>query len=732
MRIIGILLAVFFSTHPQWLPSAPAQEPSPTRADQKQSAASGKQTVASPPREPLQKVDFATDIMPLFSRFGCNAAECHGSATGRGDFKLSLFGGDPDLDFRAVVEQLEGRRVHLARPGESLILKKATERLSHGGGERFAPQSLPAMKIRSWIEQGASAKRLRRVRSIAVSRNEFVAGDSDRFLLRVKAHSDIGTRDVTADATLVSPHPSSVNIEPDGWVTVLKPGKFSLLVKYLQFTKTVTIIKPFDSREQDASTSKGWGNEPAGPIDQVVARSYQRLNLPLPPAADESTLVRRLYLDLTGQLPTPEQLSSYLHSRQPDKKKRLVWRLLNSPSHADFWTFWIRKTIRFRIPGEDREAARELNGWIRKQLMEKSTWSEMVSDLVISTGETHTPGPPVFHRLFSDAREEAEGVARSFLGIQIGCANCHRHPLDRWTQEDYHGLAAIFATLKRGKTVTDFPQGTVIQPRTGRPAIPRIPGEQDLVRRPGLRTRFAEWLIDQPQFDRSIVNRVWKHFLGRGVVEPVDDFRPDNPAIDAELLQTLARLFREGGSRFEPLIEQIVTSRLYASRSLASPLAKHVPSYQEKPLSPEVYHDVCQQLILGSTNRRAVNHLDPGRMDASLGLLIGCDGRKCGGAEIQTVGGMRQKIHLINGEFLNRWIHRADSRPWQQYERQKDLMKVLSGFYQEALARPMKPTEEAFWQKRMERTGASPEAQKEFLQDAVWSLVNSREFSSIQ
>ena len=675
---------------------------------------------------------FETTIMPLFSKFGCNAAECHGAATGQGDFKLSLFGGDPERDYQSVVEHLGGRRVNLLSPQKSLLLTKPTDMLAHGGGEIFDKESMAALRLSRWIQSGAPRGAKSSVTGIDLKADRHVIRDAEPLQIEVFAKSKSRRWKVTQDATFSSTNPSAVKVDEQGNVQVLHPGRYAVIAKYLGFSQVMTLTRPFASLPETVIQPPKRVRESTNPIDSATTRTLSELNLPWPKPLDDSRYVRRLYLDLTGRLPTQDQSQKYVRDQAPEKKARLVEELMNSDAFIDHWSYWIRKVIRFRVPGTDRVAAQNLNAWIRQSLEKEIGWSELTEQLLTATGDTLKLPQANYHRLFTDARTESEGIALSFLGVRIGCANCHNHPLDKWTQEDYHGMAAIFATLQRGKNVVEIPNGKVIQPKTALPAVPRIPGVNNLKSVQGAREEFSAWMTDSPLFRRAFVNRIWKHFMGKGIVEPVDDFRVSNPPVDKRLLTMLGEEFVRSEYKIKPLIRMVVMSELYASQA-ESGGGRQISSWAGvvlKKMPLEVFADVSQELLLGKLKVSAIRSLEPGKTDSALSLIKGCTARECNPVESPAELGLREKLHLLNGDFLNRWVHSEKNVFCQRLDRET-FNTILSDFYWSAFSRSMSNQEERFWDKAIQE----PESRSEkthFLQDVIWALMNSSEFQTIR
>ena len=471
-----------------------------------------------------QPVDFDTDVLPILTKAGCNAAACHGSAAGRGGFKLSLFGGDPGRDYDAIVHQFEGRRVNLADPGRSLLLLKPTGELDHEGGLRIEPDSKQAETVQSWIVQGAARTQIRRLTRVTVRPSQVVLNGPGVFdKVKVFAEFDDGARrDVTQQAIYYPADSAAVKAAPSGRMTVLRRGQHTVIVRYLSTVATIQITVPLTDVQVDLSKAihRNW-------VDDEVLETLQTLRLEISPQADDATLLRRIRLDLTGRLPTPQEVRAYLKNGDPDKYQKLVDRLLQSNDFTDFWTYKLATLLRIRVQPKEVEAARTFHNWVRDQIKRDTPWSQVATSLLTAEGDTFTVGPANFYRVANDPRKQAEYASEVLMGARLRCANCHNHPLDRWTQDDYHGLAAIFARIERGRVIRLAARGEVTHPATGMPAVPRVPGERFLEGKGDPRRDLAEWLTspDNDLFARNIANRYWAYFMGMGLVEPIDDMR---------------------------------------------------------------------------------------------------------------------------------------------------------------------------------------------------------------
>jgi hypothetical protein len=703
------------------------------------------------PTRPASAIDFDTQIIPVLTRAGCNAGACHGSAAGRGEFKLSLFGGDAAADYFAVVRQFEGRRINLAHPRESLLIGKPTGQLDHGGGLRLEEDGPGAQRLFEWITAGAPPGGARRLDRLDVTPARTIVGQMGSAIrLRATAHfSDGVTEDVTPLVVFAATDPSAVTIAPDGQTaTIVRRGQHVVIARFLDRVVPLTFVLPVGDEPPDFSAVPR-----ANFIDEEILASLATLRLAAAPRAGDAEFLRRVSLDLTGRLPSRVDAEAFLADGAPDKRLRLVERLLAGDAFVDYWAFRLASLLRIRTLPNDRQGAKTYTSWIREQIGGGVGLDEMARQLLTATGDSHAVGPANFARMTPDARAQAELVSQAFLGVRIGCANCHNHPLDRWTQDDYHGLAAIYARLDRGRIVAIAPRGAVTNPRSGEPAIPRIPGVGDLAAGADGRIEFANWLTapDNHQFARAIVNRLWQAMFGRGLVEPVDDLRETNPPTHPDLLDRLAEDFISHGYDLRHTLRLIALSETYG-RSEDVPLAATVPSAAgdrrtetfvdgrfysratSRPLAAEVLADMIADVSdvpdhyggepLGT---RAITLFDPQTPAESLDVLGRCSrAETC--EEPAAAGGLPAKLHLLNGPLVNRKVaapegvlHRRILAGWSNEQ-------IVADFYWRALSRPPSTGELSFWSRQLAEL--EPAERRARLEDFVWCLLNCREFAT--
>jgi hypothetical protein len=682
-----------------------------------------------------QPVDFDTDVLPIVTRAGCNSGACHGAAAGRGGFRLSLFAGDPAADHVAMAHQLEGRRINLAKPLRSLLLAKPGGHIDHEGGVVLDSEGPDVALIARWIEEGAQRPNVRHVTDLRIEPAELVLSDlSSPVKLRVIADfSDESSRDVTRHAIFSPDDPASVSIDEQGKLRVSRRGRHVIVARFLNELRTVQITVPLRDESVSLATSSS-GNW----VDKEIECTLAALGLDVAPPAEDGVLLRRLVLDLTGRLPAAEDLRDYVADTAPDKYERLVERLLASQEFLDYWVYRVGRWL--QIPDYAR---RETAGgvvyrdWLRDQLAQDTGWDQIARELLLATGDSHEVGPANFHRQAADARGEAELVATVLLGAELRCANCHNHPLDRWTQDDYHGLAAVFARLDRARVVTIRNRGEVTHPVTGTPAVPRLPGERFLSEHPDSRETLAQWMTSPTNsyFAPAFANRVWKELLGRGLVEPADAIRSTNPGTHPALLARLAEHSVAHGYSLRSLIRTVVTSATYRRGIFPATSQsddKYYSQARARALPPEVVVDAVMDVLgtapvtsdVGSP-LRAIQSLDALARYPDVAALNGCTAAAQCAADDVIAPDLATRLQLINGQILNQKIVDGQGRLAVLSTLGRSDEQIVVEFYARALSRRPAAAELDFW--KAEFAGGSDQ-RAERLQDFVWSLLSSREF----
>ena len=694
------------------------------------------------------RVDFENDLIPIFTKFGCNAGACHGAAAGRGEFKLSLFGGNPQADYEAVVRQLAGRRINLMYPEESLVILKPTAQTSHGGGHVLDENGEGVQLLRDWIQQGALYETLRHLERVEISPQKHVISNLESPVqLHATAHFSDGTREDVTRWTVFTPEDTSA-IEIDTATAVAKVrrrGRHIILARYLTEVVPIEFITPLNEVPiQNAYKNNATHTSPESVntiIDDEILKLLSTLRLPVSPTVDDATFLRRVTLDLTGHLPAPKAVTAFLGDPDTNKRETLADTLLQSDEFNEYWTLQLAKLLRIGAQEKNTQGAFVYHQWLSEQIRDGIGYNQIARSVILATGDSHEVGPANFYRTVNGPREQAEFMSELFMGARLRCANCHNHPLDKWTQDDYHGLAAIFAKIDSDQIVKVKPSGEVIHPATREKAIARIPGDQFLSTNiVDGRIELVDWLTgqDNPYFAKAIVNRLWKAMMGRGLVEPVDDFRSTNPATHPELLTELADDFVTHGYDLRRTLKRIALSEAYARSSNALPRNKTDDRFYshalQKPLEPEVLADAISD-VLGIPDTygnepegtRAVSLFNPNTESEALDILGRCGRETSCESATEVTDGLQRKLHLFNGDLLNARIDVPDSRLDKLMSDGKSPMEILDEFYLAALSRHPTGAEQQFWKQHID-VNASASSQRAILEDMVWSLLTCNEF----
>jgi hypothetical protein len=582
-----------------------------------------------------QEVYFATDVVPVLTRLGCNSGGCHGKATGQNGFRLSLLGFEPDVDFQAVVQEARGRRLLPSDPRRSLLLLKATAAVAHGGGKRLDAGSPDYQTLLHWIESGSPPARpsdpVLTAITVAPDRLTFTGGR--RQALQVTAHFSGGTaRDVTRQAVYQSNEPEVAEVSDGGLVQVKgRSGLFAVMVRYADQIAVFRGTVPHPRKgEAGPAALEEWARAHGGSyVDRHLAAQWGRLGIAPSPPAGDGEFIRRASLDVCGTLPTPDEVNAYVEDARPDRQARLIDRLLDRPEYPRYFALKWGDILRNRGQGygtsRQRAGTALFAGWIRDRLAANVPYDRFVSEILTASGSQETNPPTVWYRTVRTTQDYVESVAQAFLGIRIQCAQCHHHPAERWSQADYYQLAAVFARVGRkggfadaevptGETIFLADEGEVVHPRTARVMRPRPPGgpEFRLGRYDDPRRSLARWMTapDNPYFARTMANRMWGHFFGRGIIHPIDDARSTNPPSNPELLDALACDFAASGYDVKHLIRAICTSAAYrlgsvpdeANRDDVQSFARYYP----RRLPAEVLLDAVSQALDVPTTFRSV------------------------------------------------------------------------------------------------------------------------------
>ncbi len=704
---------------------------------------------------------YRRDIRQILSRAGCNAGPCHGNANGKGGFKLSLRGEDPAADHTAITREQAGRRVDPLAPGSSLLLLKATASLAHEGGQRFGTNSWEYRTLHDWIAAGAPDDRDHApvLAGLEVTpRNEVLVAPRNGVGIRATAvFADGSRRDVTREAVFELTQPVAT-VDDAGRVTGTGTGETVVLVRYLD--RQVPVRLAFVPQR----SGYAWdGPEPAGFIDRHIFAKLRELRLNPSGECSDGEFIRRVSLDLTGLLPTAAEARAFVSDPAPDKRSRLVDRLLETPAFADFWALKWADLLRVEERGLDRKGMDIFHRWLRAAIREDRPLDEFTREILTARGSTYVRPPANFYRANRTPVDRALAVAQVFLGTRLNCAQCHNHPFDRWSQDDYHDWAAVFARVDYkvlrndrrddndshefiGEQVVYLaPKGEVPNPRTGTAARPRLLGREAPMDTGAAGDELAElagWLTAHPQFARVQANRIWYHLLGRGLVDPIDDFRDTNPASHPELLEELAADFAAHGFRLRHTLRRILDSRTYRLSSDPGDAPADASNHTHaavRRLTAEQLVDIQHQ-VLGVPLR--VRGYPEGIRAAQLpGALPTRDSRKSDLDRFLEVFGkparlltcecersdettMAQAFQLISGPSVHALLSAPDNRlgRWIRDGRTDD--QVIDELFWSALTRGPSDAERVRCRAHLE--GASD--RRAALEDLAWGVLNAKEF----
>ncbi|MDA1313806.1 MAG: DUF1553 domain-containing protein [Acidobacteria bacterium] len=686
---------------------------------------------------------FRNDIIPAITKLGCNSGRCHGSQYGKGGFKLSLLGFDAESDYNAIVKDLKGRRVHLGDPTSSLVLRKPTLTIPHGGGLRFAVDSSSYNLLLSWIAAGVPGPlpndpRLERVDAQPASRTLSV-GES--VPLRVTARfSDGSTRDVTQACRIEVLNDHVAEISPEGVITAKAGGRAAVLARYMGQTAVVNLLTPYAPLDNSIAFKAN------NYIDEILAEKWKQLGLRPTGLSSDTQFFRRVYLDLIGILPTEAEVRAFLSDSSPDKRSKVIDALLERSEYQDYWTLRWGDLLRVTRNGMGEKPMWNFNRWLHRSLGENRPVNAMVRQILVARGQPNSEDVSAFYKMTNSPEEAAEAVSVTFMGLRLGCAKCHQHPFEKWGQDDYYGMAAFFARLD-SKPDPDYgqetlrlkPTGFVRHPKTQKVIRPSIPDGDTFGYEGDPRIKLADWLTSErnPWLARNFANRYWGYVMGRGLIEPLDDIRDTNPPVIPELLDALAKDFQDSGFDQKHLLRRITNSRAYQLDARPAPDSPpdntFYTFYPPKRLIAEQLLDA----VTYATNApdkfpnlpadvRPIQLPDPEVLSEFLDLF-GRPRRKvpCECSRLND-SNMNQVLTLMNGEYLQEKIAAPNGRVASLLQL-VPLEQAVPNLYYATVSRP--PTAEEFAQTMKILNGKpNAEAKRQTLEDVLWVLLNSREF----
>ena len=712
-----------------------------------------------------RKLSFRHDVLPVLSKAGCNGGGCHGALAGKGGFRLSLNAYDPATDYYNITRENRGRRIEFAAPASSLFVTKPTAAVRHKGGKVLHESSEAYRILTRWIQQGAPGPSDGdpTIERVEMSPTLSQLKKSQAQQLTVRAFFSDGTeRDVTRWARFASTDATVAEVdEATGLAKVIGHGEGAVTAWYSGQIALARITSPWPSDIPDEVYSQ---TPRRNVIDDSVLGQLRRLNLKPSPRSSDSEFIRRVHLDVVGMLPTPEVTRAFLADPSETKRDAMIESLLAQPEFVDYWTY--RLSDLFLISGRKLrpDALKSYYQWLRGEMETGTPWDQIVRQVVSARGDTMKNGATNFYSVHQDPETMAENVSQAFMSLSINCAKCHNHPLEKWTNDQYYSFANLFARVRAkgwggdarsgngARTLFIANRGDLIQPRTGKPQPPApLDGQTIESDSPeDRREALAAWLTapENPYFTRSIANRVWANFFGRGIVEPVDDLRVSNPASNEPLLEAISAHLVENRYDLKALMRLILQSETYQRTSAPLPEnmgdQKYYSRYYPRRLMAEVLQDAItsvtrispkyDKITLADGSTQGTNFYRDGTralqlFDSSVtSYFLKTFGRnereitcEC---ERSNKPSMVQVLHLSNGDTLNSNL-RSEQSCVNVMIPQSDE-EIIEETYLLCLSRPPSDGER---KRLIAMFDSTPETERRAaIEDLFWALMTSREF----
>lgn len=689
-------------------------------------------------------VSFKLDVMPIWMKTGCNTGSCHGAARGKDGFRLSLFGYDPDGDHQRITREFPGRRVDLAVPDASLLVEKAIGVVPHTGGKRFERNSELCNTVVEWIAAGCPRDPADLPTCIGLEiypRDGVLDGPEATQTVTARAKYSDGTdRDVTSLALFLSNNDTSASISPEGVITAGARGEAFVMARFATFTVgSHYVVLPKGLVYEDSPRPK------VNYIDQLVNAKLKKLRIDPSGRSSDEAFLRRVYVDLIGLLPSEAEYDRFMASTEADKRDKLIDELLGRKEFTELWVSKWAEWLMMRSSNQTSVKSITLYyTWLSEQIANNVPLDQMVRNILGASGGTFKNPSTNFYQIEQDVLKVSENVAQVFMGMRVQCAQCHNHPFDRWTMDDYYSFAAFFKQVGR-KQGEDYREtivfnaggGEVNHPVGGRvmPPVFLGGGPADVAGK-DRREVLADWLASprNPYFAQNFVNRIWHHFFNIGIVEPVDDVRVSNPASNEPLLIELAKRFTESNYDFKALVRDICRSEAYQrsteknasnqtdERNFASQSLRRIKAESMLDIVSQVTNtqDKFPQLPLGA---RAVQIADGASSTYFLTTFGRATRETACSCEVKMEPTLSQALHLLNGETSNQKIQQGGLITTLMNEKVPPA-QILDKLYIRCLSRKPLPDEVAALSPLL----AEGNDIKRSLDDIFWALLNSREF----
>ena len=696
-------------------------------------------------------VSFTNDVVPILTKMGCNSGGCHGKSGGRGGFQLSLFGFNPKSDFDAIVHESRGRRLLTSAPDYSLFLLKPAGRVGHGGGKRLPLATVEYERLRRWIatgaQWGADAPALERIAITPLSHT--LSYDSQQQIVVTAHYSDGSYRDVTPLTEFHSNNTAIAVVNGQGLVTSLsRVGETAIVCKYDGKVGVTNILVPLEK-----SLAK-WPKLPRGNfIDDHVMAKLRKLNVPPSALVNDAGFLRRATLQIAGRLPTVAETKTFADSKKPDKRAQLINRLLASGDHADFFALKWSHVLRNKLRNQRTRTAGTVafHRWIRNAIAKNMPYDRFVESILTATGNPEVNPPAQWYAEVRYLDRYVDDTAQVFLGTRIGCARCHNHPFEKYTQDDYYGLASFFGRVARkggtgiqerraNETIYVKAAGSVSHPVTKKVVLPHglegpllnVPAYDDP------RAHLVDWMRrpDNRYFARAFVNRTWAHFFGRGLVEPLDDIRDTNPAINEPLLDTLADEFIKSRFNMKHVVRLIVTSTTYQLSSTPNEdnleETQAFSRFYPQRLKAEVLYDSIDVVTRTKPARfpnmpegtKAVQLPHEGFNDRLLELFGRPTRESACECERVTDPSLGQALFLMNNTTFLRKVESSSGLAGQLAKDKRPTADKVRDLFLAALSREPNRAEMDYALEHLRAEKNSVAAYS----DLIWVLLNTKEF----
>ncbi len=705
------------------------------------------------------ELDFHYSVQPVLSKAGCNMGACHASQHGKGGFMLSVFGYDPSKDFSSIVKDQLQRRVDYIRPENSLFVLKPTAQVPHGGGKRIKVGSVMHDTLVQWVSGGAQgpAKDSPEVVDLVATPGRRVAEVGSTQQLQITAtYSDGVARDVTALARYDSLDDGLLKVSTAGLIETLGRGQAGVMVRFEGQATTVMVTIPY-SAEVDLHE---WSQDNI--VDKFAGDKFRELGIQPSLLCDDSTFIRRAYLDAIGGLPTPVETQRFLDLDDPDKRTKLIDQLLGltgdpgqdvfNDRFAAYWTLKWSDLIRNSSATLGEQGMWSLHNWIRESFRVNRGFDGFVKDLIQARGSLYMNGPANYYQINKNSSDLTEATTQLFMGIRLECAKCHHHPFESYSQADYYGMAAFFSRVGtknseefglfgRERVVVVNPTGDVRHPRTGETMKPTVLHGDVIEHSLDRRIPLASWLTSTQNkwFAKSVVNRYVRYLMGRALVEPVDDMRSTNPASNEAMLTALATSFEESGYDLKQLIRLIMTSRTYQLGSepteLNASAGKYYAFYHAKRMPAESMLDAINTATGTATKFK---DLPPGTLAIELpdtnypnyflktfGKPLRVSVCECERAPDENLA---QALHTLNGDTIAKKISDPQSHLGKLLTAEAPLEEIVSHIFMATLSRAATPDEQVLCKQIV----SEAPTMKEGCEDILWALINSKQFVYIQ